>query len=372
MSKESSPSHIPSLDGIRAIAFLTVYVAHGGLGNIVPGGFGVTIFFFLSGYLITTLLRQETLKYGMVSLRSFYIRRAFRILPPMYITLAVTYLLVWAKLASGPAGFLGFLSALLYVNNYYSLLAHSPTLPIGATILWSLAIEEHFYLIFPFVYRAFLRNRITQEGQSRMLLAGCAGALLWRTFLVFSVHTQTAVSMPWTYIATDCRFDAIAWGCLLAIRNSPTMKDHSPLFERNAGKLALAGLALIVASLVYRNTLYRETLRYTVQEIALYPIFYYCVAYSQSWQVRWLEWKWIRWVGWLSYSLYLIHFVILDCLERAFPKRSVTVFFAGLILALFYAWIMRETVEVPLRRMRERVERKFRREISLRVASSAT
>ena len=85
--------YIPSLDGLRAVAFLLVFVAHSGLDNVVPGGFGVTVFFFLSGYLITTILRIEAQKTGTISLGKFYLRRAFRILPPLYVTLALGYAL---------------------------------------------------------------------------------------------------------------------------------------------------------------------------------------------------------------------------------------------------------------------------------------
>ena len=75
--------YIPSLDGLRAVSILIVFVSHAGLDS-VPGGFGVTIFFFLSGYLITTLLRREFEADGTIGLGQFYWRRAWRILPPMY------------------------------------------------------------------------------------------------------------------------------------------------------------------------------------------------------------------------------------------------------------------------------------------------
>ena len=79
--------HIPSLDGLRAVSFSIVFFAHAGLEKWVPGGFGVTVFVFLSGYLITTLMRMEFEKTGTVSLRKFYLRRVLRILPPFYVVL---------------------------------------------------------------------------------------------------------------------------------------------------------------------------------------------------------------------------------------------------------------------------------------------
>ena len=84
----NSTRHIPSLDGLRAISFLLVFAAHSGLEHYVPGGFGVTIFFFLSGFLITTLLRAEYEKNAVISIRHFWLRRTLRILPPFYLVLA--------------------------------------------------------------------------------------------------------------------------------------------------------------------------------------------------------------------------------------------------------------------------------------------
>src|ERR1700739_2193320 len=90
--RKNSNFNIPALDGLRACAILLVFVSHGGLDNLVPGGFGVTVFFFLSGYLITSLLRLEALNSGTISLRAFYTRRVFRIFPPMYLTVALAFI----------------------------------------------------------------------------------------------------------------------------------------------------------------------------------------------------------------------------------------------------------------------------------------
>src|SRR5687767_2974535 len=95
--------HIPSLDGLRALSFLIVFWAHAGLPFVlkIPGGFGVTVFFFLSGFLITTLIRIESQSTGTVSIRNFYLRRALRILPPFYIVLALSVLLTQAGVLEG-------------------------------------------------------------------------------------------------------------------------------------------------------------------------------------------------------------------------------------------------------------------------------
>jgi len=85
--------YIPSLDGIRACSVMVVFAAHAGLRGLIPGDFGVTVFFFLSGYLITTLLRMEHEQTGAISFRAFYLRRVLRIFPPFYLVLIVATLL---------------------------------------------------------------------------------------------------------------------------------------------------------------------------------------------------------------------------------------------------------------------------------------
>jgi peptidoglycan/LPS O-acetylase OafA/YrhL len=99
--KKPKGLHIPSLDGLRAISFLIVFVAHSGLEWIVPGGFGVTVFFYLSGFLITTLMRVEYRRDGTVSLRAFYVRRVLRILPPFYLVLVLAHALTLVHVLPG-------------------------------------------------------------------------------------------------------------------------------------------------------------------------------------------------------------------------------------------------------------------------------
>lgn len=113
MSSARPEFHIPSLDGIRGLAALTVFVSHALWRDFVPGGFGVTVFFFLSGYLITTLLRMEHERHGRISFSRFYLRRVYRILPPMYIVLVGTLLQAHAR--HGP--------------DLLHLLSHPPALP---------------------------------------------------------------------------------------------------------------------------------------------------------------------------------------------------------------------------------------------------
>jgi peptidoglycan/LPS O-acetylase OafA/YrhL len=346
--------YLPSLDGIRAYAFLLVFVAHAGLDHVVPGGLGVTVFFFLSGYLITTLLRSEFSSTGTVSIKSFYIRRSLRILPPMYLTLGLACLVGLALPLTRTATPLGVFSAVAYFYNYADLVANSAArLPGGMGVLWSLMIEEHFYLIFPFVYIRLMRSGLTRYQQAALLGSVCLGALLWRYYLVFALHTPLLTLPRWTYSSTDARFDSILWGTILAIVWNPVFGDGPARLNRNIGKLAWAGLLLLAATLIFRSPEFRETARYSLQSIALIPIFHYCIAQPKAWVSRGLQWKVLRWIGWLSYSMYLIHDFLLKLVQTQFklslPKTAVVAF----LLAVIYALAIRFLVEQPSRRLQQ-------------------
>src|SRR5215831_3824360 len=163
--------YIPSLDGIRACSVMVVFAAHAGLRGLIPGDFGVTVFFFLSGYLITTLLRMEHEQSGTISFRAFYLRRVLRIFPPFYLALGIATLLWLAGALPGPSFRLdGLLSQVFFLTNYWVVQhlwwdGHAP----GTWIFWSLAVEEHFYLAFPLVYFLLLRFVPSRHRQALVL-----------------------------------------------------------------------------------------------------------------------------------------------------------------------------------------------------------
>lgn len=354
----SKELYIPVLDGIRGIAFLLVYVAHAGLYNIIPGGLGVTVFFFLSGYLITTLLRAEVLRTETLSLKGFYLRRAFRILPPMYVTLAIAYAIGATGLLPLAGNLLGFVSVSAYFFNYADLLHKNVILPSGTGVLWSLMVEEHFYLIFPCLYLFFVHRKFSVKKQVNILLAFCTLALIWRVVLVYVFHTSTVSTVypRWTYSGSEARFDAILIGCILALRNNYSLGDSSPRLGRFKGSFAIAGLAVILASFLVREPHFRETFRYSLQSLALYPIFYYCVASASQWQTSWLSWKPLRFLGWVSYSMYLFHYVVLEIALRFYPTHRVLVGVGSFCVALLYSWLMRIWIELPSKHWRTSLE----------------
>jgi peptidoglycan/LPS O-acetylase OafA/YrhL len=137
-----------------------------------------------------------SLRNRALNLKHFWLRRIYRIWPPFYLVLLATALTLRA---SGPP----FYSQLLHVTNYWSIYHGVEGMPAGTGIYWSLAVEEHFYLLFPWIFLAM--QRMSANNQATLLYAMCAVVLAWRCWLVFGWH----VSADRTYMATDTRIDSI-------------------------------------------------------------------------------------------------------------------------------------------------------------------
>lgn len=327
--------YIPSLDGVRALAFGVVFVAHTGDGN--HGMFGVTIFFFLSGFLITTLLRRENDQHGTVSLSAFYLRRAIRIFPPFYLTIAFILLLAATHLSGSTYSPGSFVAASLFAGNYWTIFEH--TRSPGLTSLWSLAVEEHFYIFFPLVFLLMNRFGVAYKKQALLLAGLCVVVLAWRADLVLHYHYLPGVRLDY---ATDTRIDSILFGCILALFANPVMdKDAKP-----SKLLVVAGAVVMIVSIMIHNPVYRGVFHFTVQGLALMPIFAGVIWYSDTW-FRWLNGRVIRFIGTLTYTLYLVHLSILAVAFRHVSGRLVASLLA-LVGTLVFAWLMNRLVERPL------------------------
>ena len=354
-SPQRESGHIAGLDGIRAIAFLLVFWAHAtpAISFYIPATLGVTIFFFLSGYLITTLLRREWQSTGTVSLRSFYIRRTLRIFAPLYVVFALAAAFAHIVMHWPMGNRIGILSLLLYFYNYALILHWDPWLPLGMNVVWSLAVEEHFYLLFPLAYLAMLRRGLSRLTQSRILIGFCGVELVWRFVLIAVIHEHR----EWTYYATDARLDSILWGCLLAMVNNPVFGDRPLLARRRQFAGFAVAMLLLLGTLVPRSYLYRESLRYTLQALALYVIFSFVVANARHWSVAWLEWLPLRYIGWISYVLYLSHDFILNVVSTRYPGHPRLLGPLAFVIAVAFATAMRYSLELPLQRLRARFRR---------------
>jgi|HubBroStandDraft_6_1064221.scaffolds.fasta_scaffold00868_7 peptidoglycan/LPS O-acetylase OafA/YrhL len=350
------PLHIPSLDGVRAASFLIVFASHaGGLDTLIPGAFGVTVFFFLSGYLITTLMRVEAGTTGRVSFTDFYLRRALRILPPFYLVLAAATLLAKAGVLGGDLQARAVSSQFLHVYNYWMAAHGGSGVATGTGVYWSLAVEEHFYLIFPAAFVALSLLRFTGRQKAFALWAMCALVLAWRCVLVFLLHA----SVDRVQLCSDTRLDSIAFGCALAMWNNPVLDgggDRSGAGSELRMRIAFSvGVGLLLVTFVVREAAFRETFRYTLQGIALTPLFIAAVRHP-SWAVfRPLNWRPVRFIGNLSYSLYLVHHVALKAVAAHSRLGTVTGALVALVASLGVAWVMHVVVERPCARLRKRL-----------------
>ena len=309
--------YVPSLDGMRAISILLVFLAHFGFG-IAPGIFGVTIFFFISGYLITGLLLTELSGSGTIALGAFYVRRMLRLFPALLVMAAVSAVVF--PLIGGIMTVGDMVGALLYLANYWPSLtggfdAGTPHGIHPFAVLWSLAVEEHYYLVFPMLCLLF-------GGRTLRFAAIILGLIVVVTVWRFHVAAGCAVSgCPnlWIEHATDTRADSIFYGALLATLMASPWQPRVLAATANVPAFA-AGMLLLLASLLIRDPWFRDTWRFSVQGIGLFlavPAILNCgsllvVRHALSLRPVLLVGRW-------SYSLYLWHWVVASVCSMVLP-----------------------------------------------------
>ncbi len=344
---------IPSLNGVRALAILLVVWGHAELPyRFIRESTGVTIFFFLSGYLITTLLRREYDRFERVSIRDFYLRRLFRIFPPLYIVLAVSIVLSLADVIANEMTGWGVLASFGFWTNYYIIYAGRDGLPGGMNALWSLAVEEHFYLVFPLLYIGLRRWIRSRWGQGSVLIAICLGIMVWRTYLF-----SQGASVDRIYLATDTRADAILWGSVLAIVANPAYPEVKAPRRLWLLTPVLAAGAAVVYLVSRTDNSIGMTVGYTIQSIALGAVFIPLILAPRSVIGRVLNLKAVAWVGIISYSVYLIHRPALMIAEEYLPAPQVATALIAIAGTVLLSWAMLVFVERPFGRLRRRSNR---------------
>jgi peptidoglycan/LPS O-acetylase OafA/YrhL len=347
--------NIPSLDGIRAISVLLVVLGHSGLENLVPGGLGVTIFFFLSGYLISTLMLAENERTGRIDILNFYARRMFRLMPPLFISLAIAYGMTYVGWLPGGITNTGLAAQLFYFANYYGLFFDpGNTIPDGTGILWSLAVEEHFYIFYPLFMTLLLGRALRPRTIGTLLGIGCLVVLAWRFHIVQSPDFLA----DRTYYASDTRIDSIIYGCLLAVVINPLrqLRRHETISAAQWVVMATAVVTLLL-TLLYRDPNFRETVRYSLQGLALMPLFYFAVRFSNNQLFRHLNSPWAITLGTYSYSIYLIHYVVIRFVAANAPAiaaKSFILFPTALLISIAYAAVIDRFVDRYFRRLRHK------------------
>ncbi len=342
--------YIPGLDGLRAIAVLIVIVAHFGLEHIVPGGFGVTVFFFISGFLITRLLIVESEAQDRIKLGKFYLRRFARLYPALLFMVFGSTAYFMAMGYGGPT-LTELLAAIFYFTNIFqvSAFASGGEMPFMSwTHLWSLAVEEHFYLLFPLVViscgAAIKRLKLS-------ILAVLIAVPVWR---LFTFHVLNVPVERYNYMMTDARIDSIAWGCLLTVMLHEAGRISKFRWMVGVAPVLFALVALL-ATFVIRDEAFRHVLRYSLQGAGLFVLvlnFYYLSALRFS--VQLLELQPFVWLGRVSYGLYLWHFPVIDASRRMFGEGmlSIGVAVAATLAITAFSFYL---VEQPFNRLRKRL-----------------
>jgi peptidoglycan/LPS O-acetylase OafA/YrhL len=222
---------MPGLDGLRALAVIAVLLYHAGL-SWIPGGFlGVEVFFVLSGYLITALLLAEWRAHGSVALKAFWWRRARRLLPALYLVLMATLAYAVVFVPGEVAGLRGdVLAALGYVTNWYLVFGQESYFeavgrPSLLKHLWSLAVEEQFYLFWPLVFWLGVSFGATRWRTRRVLMVASGGAAV--SVALMAVLFVPGVDPSRLYYGTDTRAGGLLIGAALAVVWTPELRRTS-------------------------------------------------------------------------------------------------------------------------------------------------
>ena len=297
----AATEHVPALDGVRGIAALMVLFFHlfywsmrheawTGVARLVsqataPGFLGVDLFFVLSGFLITRILLRSRGRTDYY--RSFYARRLLRIAPLYYAVLAV----VWLAYA-GSGSFVSF--SAVFLSNVALLFG----IGMPLAVLWSLSIEEHFYVVWPLVVRC-----VGPRG-----LIGIAVAIVLAEPLVRAWGLGRDLNV---YYQTWFRLDGIAAGALLAL-----VSEHYRLSARGLRRYALAalvaGTATALAASAIPASMRDAVTLYTVPQLFFVAFVAAAVASRDGGFARVLSGAWLVHCGRLSYCLYLVHMLVLD------------------------------------------------------------
>lgn len=345
--------YLPALDGLRALAIGAVLLYHADLDS-VPGGFlGVEVFFVISGYLITSLLLSEWQRAGRIDVAAFWLRRARRLLPALYVLLASVLAFTVLFLPEEVAGLRNdALAAAGYATNWYLIVQQKSYFetvgrPPLLQHLWSLAVEEQFYLLWPPLLLLGLR-----AGRKPLLAGLLLGALASAGLMAAGFQPDTDPSR--LYYATDTRAAGLLLGAALACLLPPSAQRASGLRLAALADLAGAGaLALLIywfatinefQSFLYQGGLLCVALATTVAIAA--------VARPRAGLLpRLLSAPPLRWLGLRSYSLYLWHWPVfmvtraqLDVDLTGLPLLGLRFAIAALLAELSY-----RLIETPFR-----------------------
>jgi peptidoglycan/LPS O-acetylase OafA/YrhL len=351
-------SYLPTLDGWRCVAVIAVICNHvllrsgHKLDPLGLGTLGVDLFFAISGLLITYRMLEEHGRTGEIGLRSFYIRRAFRILPAALLFLVVVGVLSVAGIV--PVSRMEIVSSLFFFRNYY---ADATPLTWYTVHYWSLSVEEHFYLLWPALL-IWLGIARTRKWTPWLALAIAA----WRT-LDSHFHFISSPKLLYLLCRTDYRLDALLWGCFAALLlNEPEWRDR---LRRIPPWVPFVALPICGWLCVYRPPQCMVVIALLFPMVVVATLLHPASVLSST-----LEVAPLRFVGKISYGIYLwqqLFFIrtqpnVFGPFQR-FPLNVISV--------IVLAWLSYQLFEQPLRRYGARLAAKPRTELAPAVATLA-
>src|SRR6266550_619938 len=352
----------PGLDGLRALAVVGVLLYHGGV-HWVPGGFlGVDLFFVISGYLITSLLIDEVERAGGISFAGFFRRRARRLLPALGLLLVVTtaaLVAFWPDELSKVRG--DIVASLGYVTNWWFIVHHQSYFqatgrPSPLQHLWSLAVEEQFYLVWPATVGLLLAGSAATRRLKLVAAAAFGGAVAstaWMAVIAVSHNAPYGADASRVYFGTDTHAMGVLLGSGAAV--VAVWGERQGWMHRFRDFLGIAGVVGLVGvcwamthTSEFVPALYRGGFLLFAALAAL-PVI--AAGQEQSWLGEGLGWAPLRWIGLRSYSLYLWHWPIfvftLPQLDVPFTKGGD--FLLRLALTFAAAEASYRWVEQPIR-----------------------
>jgi peptidoglycan/LPS O-acetylase OafA/YrhL len=354
--------YMPGLDGLRAVAVLAVIAFHLGFGWAPGGLLGVGIFFTLSGYLITDILLSQLARHGHIRLGRFWLARARRLLPALFLMLIIVVAWVTIFGPAQPQQFRdGVVASALYVSNWQLIFGDVSyfarfAAPGPLNHLWSLAIEEQFYIVWPFVL--LLGVKVVREAplpsgvRPRLAVATLLLALV--SVILMAVLYHPSLDPSRVYYGTDTRAFELLFGAALAmVWPSRKLSRRISAGARNTlDALGAVGL-LTIALMIWRTGQYSSFLYrggFVVLSIATVLVVA-ALAHPASRLGPILGWKPLRWLGVRSYGIYLWHFPIIvlttpgGIADGREPLRELLQF-AAILGAAALSW---KYVEEPVR-----------------------
>ena len=343
--------HVPELDGLRGIAIISVLVHHQLTPFSLPGGFlGVDLFFVLSGFLITSLLLSEFRKTATISLRNFYMRRLLRLGPALLIYLCASLLVSWhGRLIDLNRQLKLIAYALFYSTNWRMAFRWDDVLDPTA-IIWSLSIEEQFYLIWPLILFGCLAFKVRQRFIVGGLILVVFAIAMNRCLLLAAGSDLTRL-----YYGSDTRADALLLGCLFAFLNV-----RPPQWTLGSGFKIVALVSAIcvggwIATVEFSTlSLYRGG--FTLFALVAGVVIFNAASSPSRVMSILLSLRPLKWFGEISYGLYLWHWLVVRNVSFYFMGRwepwSKLALAVGIAAASFYL------IEKPFNKLKTRFSMK--------------